>query len=165
MVQIRRIFGFLLNSMLYFFDMVLILTNNRRNFAVLFGKNMPTIQQLIRKGRQETVWKSKSPALDSCPQRRGVCTRVYTTTPKKPNSALRKVARVRLSNGKEVNAYIPGEGHNLQEHSIVLVRGGRVKDLPGVRYHIVRGALDTAGVEGRNQRRSKYGTKKPKAKK
>lgn len=128
------------------------------------GKNMPTIQQLIRKGRQETVWKSKSPALDSCPQRRGVCTRVYTTTPKKPNSALRKVARVRLSNGKEVNAYIPGEGHNLQEHSIVLVRGGRVKDLPGVRYHIVRGALDTAGVEGRNQRRSKYGTKKPKKK-
>jgi small subunit ribosomal protein S12 len=160
-----QIFGFLLNSVLYFFDMVLILTNNRRNFAVLFGKNMPTIQQLIRKGRQETVWKSKSPALDSCPQRRGVCTRVYTTTPKKPNSALRKVARVRLSNGKEVNAYIPGEGHNLQEHSIVLVRGGRVKDLPGVRYHIVRGALDTAGVEGRNQRRSKYGTKKPKAKK
>ena len=129
------------------------------------GKNMPTIQQLIRKGRKENETKSKSPALDSCPQRRGVCTRVYTTTPKKPNSALRKVARVRLTNGKEVNAYIPGEGHNLQEHSIVLVRGGRVKDLPGVRYHIVRGALDTAGVDGRNQRRSKYGTKKPKAKK
>lgn len=124
---------------------------------------MPTIQQLIRKGRITPQWKSKSPALDSCPQRRGVCTRVYTTTPKKPNSAMRKVARVRLSNGNEVNAYIPGEGHNLQEHSIVLVRGGRVKDLPGVRYHIVRGALDTAGVEGRNQRRSKYGTKKPKA--
>ena len=102
------------------------------------GKNMPTIQQLIRKGRKEIETKSKSPALDSCPQRRGVCTRVYTTTPKKPNSALRKVARVRLTNGKEVNAYIPGEGHNLQEHSIVLVRGGRVKDLPGVRYHIVR---------------------------
>jgi small subunit ribosomal protein S12 len=160
-----QIFGFLLKTLPYFFHMVLILTKNRRNFAILFGKNMPTIQQLIRKGRQETVWKSKSPALDSCPQRRGVCTRVYTTTPKKPNSALRKVARVRLSNGKEVNAYIPGEGHNLQEHSIVLVRGGRVKDLPGVRYHIVRGALDTAGVEGRNQRRSKYGTKKPKAKK
>jgi small subunit ribosomal protein S12 len=129
------------------------------------GKNMPTIQQLIRKGRKEIETKSKSPSLDSCPQRRGVCTRVYTTTPKKPNSALRKVARVRLTNGKEVNAYIPGEGHNLQEHSIVLVRGGRVKDLPGVRYHIVRGALDTAGVDGRNQRRSKYGTKKPKAKK
>ena len=124
---------------------------------------MPTIQQLTRKGRTTPQWKSKSPALDSCPQRRGVCTRVYTTTPKKPNSAMRKVARVRLSNGNEVNAYIPGEGHNLQEHSIVLVRGGRVKDLPGVRYHIVRGALDTAGVEGRNQRRSKYGTKKPKA--
>ncbi len=128
------------------------------------GKNMPTIQQLIRKGRTEITVKSKSPALDSCPQRRGVCTRVYTTTPKKPNSALRKVARVRLTNGKEVNAYIAREGHNLQEHSIVLVRGGRVKDLPGVRYHIVRGALDTAGVEGRNQRRSKYGTKKPKKK-
>jgi small subunit ribosomal protein S12 len=123
---------------------------------------MPTIQQLIRKGRKEKVYKSKAPALDACPQRRGVCLRVYTTTPKKPNSALRKVARVRLTNGKEVNAYIPGEGHNLQEHSIVLVRGGRVKDLPGVRYHIVRGALDTAGVENRKQGRSKYGTKKPK---
>ena len=123
---------------------------------------MPTIQQLVRKGRKTIEFKSKSPALDSCPQRRGVCTRVYTTTPKKPNSAMRKVARVRLSHGKEVNAYIPGEGHNLQEHSIVLVRGGRVKDLPGVRYHIVRGARDTAGVEGRNQRHSKYGTKKPK---
>lgn len=163
--RIGEIIGNLLKTRPYFFRTVLILTNEKRNFAVLFGKNMPTIQQLIRKGRQETVWKSKSPALDSCPQRRGVCTRVYTTTPKKPNSALRKVARVRLSNGKEVNAYIPGEGHNLQEHSIVLVRGGRVKDLPGVRYHIVRGALDTAGVEGRNQCRSKYGTKKPKAKK
>jgi small subunit ribosomal protein S12 len=126
---------------------------------------VPTIQQLVRKGRSAKVSKTKTPALKASPQRRGVCTRVYTTTPKKPNSALRKVARVRLSNGKEVNAYIPGEGHNLQEHSIVLVRGGRVKDLPGVRYHIVRGALDTAGVEGRNQRRSKYGTKKPKAKK
>jgi len=124
---------------------------------------MPTIQQLVRKGRNDVSTKSKSPALDSCPQRRGVCTRVYTTTPKKPNSAMRKVARVRLTNGNEINAYIPGEGHNLQEHSIVLVRGGRVKDLPGVRYHIVRGALDTAGVAGRNQRRSKYGTKKPKA--
>ena len=124
---------------------------------------MPTIQQLVRKGRLKIEDKSKSPALDSCPQRRGVCERVYTTTPKKPNSAMRKVARVRLTNGKEVNAYIPGEGHNLQEHSIVLVRGGRVKDLPGVRYHLVRGALDAAGVDGRNQRRSKYGTKKPKA--
>jgi len=124
---------------------------------------MPTIQQLIRKGRSKAPNKSKSAALDSCPQRRGVCTRVYTTTPKKPNSALRKVAKVRLTNKLEVIAYIPGEGHNLQEHSIVLVRGGRVKDLPGVRYHIVRGALDTAGVEGRNQRRSKYGTKKAKA--
>jgi len=123
---------------------------------------MPTIQQLVRKGRQTRVEKSKSPALDSCPQRRGVCVRVYTTTPKKPNSAMRKVARVRLTNGKEVNAYIPGEGHNLQEHSIVLVRGGRVKDLPGVRYHLIRGALDTAGVEGCLQRRSKYGAKKPK---
>ncbi|MFN4145656.1 MAG: 30S ribosomal protein S12 [Runella sp.] len=123
---------------------------------------MPTISQLVRKGREQMTWKSKSPALDSCPQRRGVCTRVYTTTPKKPNSALRKVARVRLSNMKEVNAYIPGEGHNLQEHSIVLVRGGRVKDLPGVRYHIVRGALDTAGVNGRKQARSLYGAKRPK---
>ena len=123
---------------------------------------MPTINQLVRKGRESIVKKSTAPALKECPQKRGVCTRVYTTTPKKPNSALRKVARVRLSNGKEVNAYIPGEGHNLQEHSIVLVRGGRVKDLPGVRYHIVRGALDTAGVNGRTQRRSKYGAKRPK---
>lgn len=123
---------------------------------------MPTIQQLVRKGRFKAPNRSKSIALDSCPQRRGVCTRVYTTTPKKPNSAMRKVAKVRLTNQQEVIAYIPGEGHNLQEHSIVLVRGGRVKDLPGVRYHIVRGALDTAGVEGRNQRRSKYGTKRPK---
>ncbi len=126
---------------------------------------MPTIQQLIKKGRKRTISKSKSIALDSCPQRRGVCIKVYATTPKKPNSAMRKVARVRLTNGKEVNAYIPGEGHNLQEHSMVLIRGGRVKDLPGVRYHIVRGALDTASVEDRTQRRSKYGTKKPKAKK
>ena len=126
---------------------------------------MPTINQLIRHGRIRPVNKTKVPAMQSCPQKRGVCTRVYTTTPKKPNSAMRKVARVRLTNGIEVNAYIPGEGHNLQEHSIVLVRGGRVKDLPGVRYHIVRGALDTAGVEGRLQRRSKYGAKKAKAKK
>ena len=123
---------------------------------------MPTIQQLVRKGRKRLTSKSKSPSLDSCPQRRGVCTRVYTTTPKKPNSAMRKVARVRLTNGKEVNAYIPGEGHNLQEHSIVLIRGGRVKDLPGVRYHIIRGTLDTSGVEDRKKARSKYGTKKPK---
>jgi len=124
---------------------------------------MPTIQQLVRKGRTQIEETSKSRALDSCPQRRGVCVRVYTTTPKKPNSAMRKVARVRLTNGKEVNAYIPGEGHNLQEHSIVLIRGGRVKDLPGVRYHIIRGALDTSGVDGRSQRRSKYGAKRPKA--
>lgn len=126
---------------------------------------MPTIQQLVRKGRSQKPVKSKSAALKACPQRRGVCTKVYTTTPKKPNSALRKVAKVRLTNQTEVIAYIPGEGHNLQEHSIVLVRGGRVKDLPGVRYHIVRGTLDTAGVEGRKQRRSKYGAKKPKEKK
>ena len=126
---------------------------------------MPTIQQLVRKGRKKLKSKSKSPALDSCPQKRGVCTRVYTTTPKKPNSAMRKVARVRLSHGKEVNAYIPGEGHNLQEHSIVLIRGRRVKDLPGVRYHVIRGTLDTGGVDDRTQRRSKYGAKKPKAKK
>ncbi|PKQ64168.1 30S ribosomal protein S12 [Raineya orbicola] len=123
---------------------------------------MPTIQQLVRKGREAKKAKSKSPALDACPQKRGVCTKVYTTTPKKPNSALRKVAKVRLSNQQEVIAYIPGEGHNLQEHSIVLIRGGRVKDLPGVRYHIVRGALDTAGVANRRQRRSKYGAKRPK---
>lgn len=123
---------------------------------------MPTINQLVRKGREVLKAKSTAPALKECPQKRGVCTRVYTTTPKKPNSALRKVARVRLTNGKEVNSYIPGEGHNLQEHSIVLVRGGRVKDLPGVRYHIVRGTLDTAGVAGRTQRRSKYGAKRPK---
>jgi small subunit ribosomal protein S12 len=122
---------------------------------------VPTIQQLIRKGRKPKEKKSTSPALQGSPQRRGVCTRVYTTTPKKPNSALRKVARVRLTNGYEVTAYIPGEGHNLQEHSIVLVRGGRVKDLPGVKYHIVRGALDAAGVADRKQGRSKYGTKKP----
>ncbi len=124
---------------------------------------MPTISQLVRKGRYKAPNRSKSAALDSCPQRRGVCTRVYTTTPKKPNSAMRKVAKVRLTNGQEVIAYIPGEGHNLQEHSIVLIRGGRVKDLPGVRYHIVRGALDTAGVDGRKQQRSKYGAKRPKA--
>ena len=123
---------------------------------------MPTIAQLVRKGRSSISKKSKSAALESSPQKRGVCTRVYTTTPKKPNSAMRKVARVRLTNGKEVNAYIPGEGHNLQEHSIVLVRGGRVKDLPGVRYHTVRGSLDTSGVANRKQRRSKYGAKKGK---
>ncbi|MCP5551488.1 MAG: 30S ribosomal protein S12, partial [Akkermansiaceae bacterium] len=121
---------------------------------------MPTINQLVRKGRQDKPFKSKSPALDSCPQRRGVCLQVYTRTPKKPNSALRKVAKVRLTNGEEVIAYIGGEGHNLQEHSIVLVRGGRVKDLPGVRYHVVRGALDTLGVDKRRQGRSKYGAKR-----
>ncbi len=123
---------------------------------------MPTIQQLIRKGRKSKTSKTTAPALQNCPQKRGVCTRVYTTTPKKPNSALRKVARVRLTNGIEVSAYIPGEGHNLQEHSIVLIRGGRVKDLPGVRYHVIRGTLDTAGVDDRKQGRSLYGTKKPK---
>ena len=123
---------------------------------------MPTINQLVRKGRTPQKKRNKVPALSSCPQKRGVCTRVYTTTPKKPNSALRKVARVRLTNSMEVAAYIPGEGHNLQEHSIVLIEGGRVKDLPGVRYHVVRGTLDTAGVEGRTTSRSRYGAKKPK---
>ena len=123
---------------------------------------MPTIQQLIRTERSRLKAKTKSPALKSCPERRGVCTRVYTTTPKKPNSAMRKVARVRLTNGFEVTSYIGGEGHNLQEHSVVLVRGGRVRDLPGVRYHILRGTLDTAGVDGRGQGRSKYGAKRPK---
>ena len=123
---------------------------------------MPTINQLVRKGRKRLIKKTTTPALKGNPQKRGVCTRVYTTTPKKPNSALRKVARVRLTNGMEVTAYIPGEGHNLQEHSIVLIEGGRVKDLPGVRYHIVRGLLDPAGVEGRKSSRSRYGTKKPK---
>ena len=123
---------------------------------------MPTINQLVRKGRSKQRVRTKSPALQKCPQKRGVCVRVETKTPKKPNSALRKVARIRLTNGIEVTGYIPGEGHNLQEHSVVLIRGGRVKDLPGVRYHIVRGKLDTQGVSGRNQRRSKYGTKKPK---
>ncbi len=124
---------------------------------------MPTINQLIRKPRKKVVVKSKVPALEACPQKRGVCTRVYTTTPKKPNSALRKVAKVRLTNGYEVISYIGGEGHNLQEHSVVLLRGGRVKDLPGVRYHMVRGSLDTAGVKDRKQARSKYGAKRPKA--
>jgi len=123
---------------------------------------MPTVNQLIRKPRKPRRMRNKVPALDSCPQKRGVCTRVYTTTPKKPNSALRKVARVRLTNGHEVTSYIPGEGHNLQEHSVVLIRGGRVKDLPGVRYHIIRGTLDTQGVANRRQSRSKYGAKRPK---
>ncbi|MBD1147617.1 30S ribosomal protein S12 [Pelagibacterales bacterium SAG-MED31] len=123
---------------------------------------MPTINQLVRKGRTAQKKRNKVPALGACPQKRGVCTRVYTTTPKKPNSALRKVARVKLTNGQEVSAYIPGEGHNLQEHSVVLLRGGRVKDLPGVRYHILRGTLDTQGVSARKQRRSLYGAKKPK---
>ena len=124
---------------------------------------MPTINQIIKNGRKKTTYKSSAPILQQCPQRRGVCTRVYTTTPKKPNSALRKVARVRLTNGFEVTSYIPGIGHNLQEHSVVLIRGGRVKDLPGVRYHIIRGTLDTAGVNNRMQGRSKYGAKVPKA--
>lgn len=123
---------------------------------------MPTINQLVRKGRKKVQRKNKVPALQGCPQKRGVCVRVYTTTPKKPNSALRKVARVRLTNGYEVTSYIPGEGHNLQEHSVVLIRGGRVKDLPGVRYHIIRGTLDSLGVQDRRKSRSKYGTKKPK---
>ncbi|OUW23784.1 MAG: 30S ribosomal protein S12 [Rickettsiales bacterium TMED174] len=123
---------------------------------------MPTINQLIRNGRKKPLKKTKVPAMESCPQKRGVCTRVYTTTPKKPNSALRKVARIRLTNGFEVTSYIPGEGHNLQEHSVVMIRGGRVKDLPGVRYHIIRGNLDTQGVNDRKQRRSKYGAKRPK---
>ena len=124
---------------------------------------MPTINQLIRRGRKAPRKKTTAPALMSCPQRRGVCVRVYTSTPKKPNSALRKIARVRLTNGMEVTSYIPGEGHNLQEHSLVLIRGGRVKDLPGVRYHVIRGTLDTVGVEGRRTSRSKYGTKRPRA--
>jgi small subunit ribosomal protein S12 len=123
---------------------------------------MPTINQLVRKGRRKQVKRSKSPVLESCPQKRGVCLQVKTQTPKKPNSALRKIARVRLSNGKEITAYIPGEGHNLQEHSVVLIRGGRVRDLPGVRYHILRGTLDASGVDGRQKSRSKYGTKRPK---
>jgi len=123
---------------------------------------MPTVNQLVRKGRKVSITRTKVPAMESCPQKRGVCTRVYTTTPKKPNSALRKVARVRLTNGFEVTSYIPGEGHNLQEHSVVLIRGGRVKDLPGVRYHIIRGSQDTQGVADRKQRRSKYGAKRPK---
>ncbi|KLN58909.1 MAG: 30S ribosomal protein S12 [Halopseudomonas aestusnigri] len=123
---------------------------------------MPTINQLIRKPRKAPFQRTKVPALEACPQKRGVCTRVYTTTPKKPNSALRKVARVRLTNGFEVTSYIPGEGHNLQEHSVVMIRGGRVKDLPGVRYHVIRGTLDTQGVKDRRQRRSKYGAKRPK---
>ncbi len=155
------------------------LTNFWAHATLSAHKTMPTINQLIRKGRKSKSTKSKSPAMQftldtlhrrktelrrGAPFKRGVCTRVFTMTPKKPNSALRKVARVRLSNGQEVNAYIPGEGHNLQEHSIVMIRGGRVKDLPGVRYHIVRGRYDTAGIEGRNQSRSKYGTKRPKKK-
>lgn len=123
---------------------------------------MPTINQLVRKGRKQIAKKNNVPALEACPQKRGVCTRVYTATPKKPNSALRKVCRVRLTNGQEVTAYIPGEGHNLQEHSIVLIRGGRVKDLPGIRYHVLRGVLDTQGVANRRKSRSKYGTKRPK---
>jgi small subunit ribosomal protein S12 len=139
------------------------LLNNKFKFEE-GGACMPTISQLVRKSREDILKKSTAPALKESPQKRGVCTRVYTTTPKKPNSALRKVARVRLTNGIEVTAYIPGIGHNLQEHSVVLIRGGRVKDLPGVRYHIIRGALDTAGVQNRNQGRSKYGTKRAKKK-
>tara|TARA_B100000963_G_scaffold333732_1_gene326319 strand:+ start:1464 stop:1856 length:393 start_codon:yes stop_codon:yes gene_type:complete len=129
---------------------------------LILGDKMPTINQLVRFSRSKQLKRNKVPALESCPQKRGVCTRVYTTTPKKPNSALRKVARVKLTNGFEVTSYIPGEGHNLQEHSVVLIRGGRVKDLPGVRYHVLRGILDTEGVKNRKQRRSKYGAKRPK---
>ena len=136
----------------------------KHNFFVIFYTRgfMPTINQLIRSPRSKQIKRNKVPALENCPQKRGVCTRVYTTTPKKPNSALRKVARVKLTNGFEVTSYIPGEGHNLQEHSVVLIRGGRVKDLPGVRYHVLRGILDTEGVKNRKQRRSKYGAKRPK---
>ena len=137
-------------------------TNIYFNFLGYWVNDMPTINQLVRKGRKRLIKKTATPALKGNPQKRGVCTRVYTTTPKKPNSALRKVARVRLTNGMEVTAYIPGEGHNLQEHSIVLIEGGRVKDLPGVRYHIVRGTLDTSGVADRTTSRSRYGAKKPK---
>jgi small subunit ribosomal protein S12 len=134
-----------------------------RKITVIYEeKSMPTINQLVRKGRSRVKKKSNTPALKACPQKRGVCTRVYTATPKKPNSALRKVARVRLTNGMEVTTYIPGEGHNLQEHSVVLVRGGRIKDLPGVRYHIIRGVLDSVGVQDRKQGRSRYGAKRPK---
>ena len=134
----------------------------KKQFTITGESDMPTTNQLVRKGRRRIKKKTTTPALEGCPQKRGVCVRVYTTTPKKPNSALRKVARVRLTNGMEVTSYIPGEGHNLQEHSVILIRGGRVKDLPGVRYHTVRGVLDTVGVQDRKQSRSKYGTKKPK---
>ena len=134
----------------------------KHNFYFFLGDKMPTINQLVRSARSKQSKRNKVPALEHCPQKRGVCTRVYTTTPKKPNSALRKVARVKLTNGFEVTSYIPGEGHNLQEHSVVLIRGGRVKDLPGVRYHVLRGILDTEGVKNRKQRRSKYGDKRPK---
>jgi len=136
---------------------------NKSSFLRIWGKALPTFSQLVRYGREQIRAKTKSPALEGCPEKRGVCVRVYTQTPKKPNSALRKVARARLTNGAEVTTYIPGIGHNLQEHSIVLVRGGRVKDLPGVRYHIIRGTLDAAGVDNRKQGRSKYGAKRPKA--
>ena len=150
------------------FASILRVPSSRENCALAIkvpwaSDTMPTISQLIRQGREAARFKTASPALKSCPQRRGVCVRVYTTTPKKPNSALRKVCRVRLTNGMEVTSYIPGEGHNLQEHSVVLIRGGRVKDLPGVRYHTVRGSLDCAGVKDRKQARSKYGAKKPKS--
>lgn len=151
---------------LFLCEKIIITSNSADEFFIgLFRRtdNMPTINQLVRKPRELTHDKSKSPALKNCPQKRGVCTKVYTTTPKKPNSALRKVAKVRLTNGFEVISYIGGEGHNLQEHSVVLIRGGRVKDLPGVRYHIVRGSLDTQGVKDRKQSRSKYGAKRPKA--
>ena len=140
----------------------MVLNQTQFLFLLILGDKMPTINQLVRSARSKQLKRNKVPALESCPQKRGVCTRVYTTTPKKPNSALRKVARVKLTNGFEVTSYIPGEGHNLQEHSVVLIRGGRVKDLPGVRYHVLRGILDTEGVKNRKQRRSKYGAKRPK---
>ena len=140
----------------------MVLNQTQFLFLLILGDKMPTINQLVRSSRSKQLKRNKVPALESCPQKRGVCTRVYTTTPKKPNSALRKVARVKLTNGFEVTSYIPGEGHNLQEHSVVLIRGGRVKDLPGVRYHVLRGILDTEGVKNRKQRRSKYGAKRPK---
>ena len=140
----------------------MVLNQTQFLFLLILGDKMPTINQLVRSARSKQLKRNKVPALENCPQKRGVCTRVYTTTPKKPNSALRKVARVKLTNGFEVTSYIPGEGHNLQEHSVVLIRGGRVKDLPGVRYHVLRGILDTEGVKNRKQRRSKYGAKRPK---
>jgi small subunit ribosomal protein S12 len=151
-----------LTKYIKFVSLILSLESKKYTLEIFYGGKVPTIAQLVRQGRKKVEAKTKSPALKSCPQKRGVCTRVYTTTPKKPNSALRKVARLRLTNAMEVTAYIPGVGHNLQEHSVVMIRGGRVKDLPGVRYHIIRGTLDSAGVADRRRGRSKYGAKRPK---